>query len=112
MVKAPTKSGSPKPPRKPKGSAFGEAVGKVTQEPFPLTQEAQKHLENGGSLEPPKRGPRGKSREGKVFAGVFLDPAAHKQLKHLAVDMDKDLQDLMKEGLNELFRKHGLPQIT
>jgi hypothetical protein len=43
---------------------------------------------------------------------VRVPVEASRQLKQLKVDTDTSLQDLMAEGLNLLFEKHGLPQIA
>ena len=43
---------------------------------------------------------------------VYLPPEAHKQLRMLAVDQDRSLQDLAIEALDDLFQKHGKPRIA
>lgn len=43
---------------------------------------------------------------------VRVPVEASRQLKQLKVDTDTSLQDLMSEGLNLLFEKHGLPKIA
>jgi ribonuclease PH len=44
----------------------------------------------------------------KTIAGHF-DPSAARQLKQLALDRDATVQELIREALNDLFAKHGLP---
>lgn len=53
-----------------------------------------------------------RSRIGKVSIGVWVDPAVRKQLAQLALDTDKDQGDLIAEGLNLLFERHGKPPIA
>ena len=51
-------------------------------------------------------------REGtKSVAGHFA-PVVSKQLKQLALDRDTTVQELLRESLNDLFRKHGKPPVA
>lgn len=47
------------------------------------------------------------SRQGKKAITGYFDPAVSKQLKRLALEQDKTVQELLGEGLNELFTKYG-----
>lgn len=52
------------------------------------------------------------SRSGlKTVAGHF-DPAVSRQLKALALERDSSLQELLREAINDLFRKHGKPPLA
>jgi len=42
----------------------------------------------------------------KVTTGV--EPAKHKQLKRLALDIDKSVEDLLREAIDDLLAKHQL----
>lgn len=42
----------------------------------------------------------------KAITGHF-DPSVSKQLKMLAVTQDSSIQELLREGINDLFTKHG-----
>lgn len=53
-----------------------------------------------------------RSRVGKVSIGAWVDPAVRKQLKQLALDLDKDQDDLIAEGLNLVFERYGKPPIA
>lgn len=53
-----------------------------------------------------------RSRIGKVSIGVWVDPAVRKQLAQLSLDTDRDQSDLIAEGLNLLFERHGRPPIA
>jgi hypothetical protein len=52
------------------------------------------------------------TRVGKKKVTAALDPAAHKQLKGLAVDRDATTEALLTEAINDLFTKHGKPPIA
>ena len=52
-----------------------------------------------------KRSPAGQKRAYKAHS-LRLNLNAHKQLKHLAVDLDVYIHDLFLEGVNEVFKKH------
>lgn len=51
------------------------------------------------------------TREGLRAVTFYIKPEAHKQLRLLSVDAGSSAQDLLTDAMNELFRKHGLPQI-
>jgi hypothetical protein len=52
------------------------------------------------------------TRTGKKKVTAALDPAAHKQLKGLAVERDATTEALIAEAINDLFRKYGKPSIA
>ncbi len=60
------------------------------------------------------RGQAGRTpaRRGKRAVAFWLDPAAHKQLRTLALRLDTNLQALMEEACNNLFRQHGMHRIA
>ena len=43
---------------------------------------------------------------------IYLDTAAHRQLRMLALEQNRSVQDLAVEVLNDLFQKHGKPRIA
>ena len=51
--------------------------------------------------------PRPPSRRGKRNVSAYIDATAAKQLRLLAVELDRSTQSLLEEALNDLFRKHG-----
>ena len=57
----------------------------------------------------PAQARRPPSRRGLRSVAVYLPPEAHKQLRLLAVNQDRSLQDLAIEALDDLFQKHGNP---
>jgi hypothetical protein len=52
------------------------------------------------------------TRAGKKKVTASLDPAAHKQLKGLAVEREETTEALLTEAINDLFKKHGKPRIA
>jgi len=52
------------------------------------------------------------SRAGKKPVTGFFDPEVSKQIKKLALDKDKTMQEILQEALNDLFRKYDLPPIA
>jgi hypothetical protein len=84
------------PSKKPSlSAALREVTGRK-----PLVSQAAAKSE-GPSID---RSPA--TREGrKVVAGHF-DPAVSKQLKLLALEHDTNLQGLLAEAINDLFRKY------
>jgi hypothetical protein len=52
------------------------------------------------------------SREGKKAIVGYFDPAVSRQLKQIALDEETNLQDLLKEAINDLFLKKGKPAIA
>lgn len=52
------------------------------------------------------------TRVGKKKVTATLDPAAHRQLKHLATDKGVTTEALLNEAISDLFAKHGLPRVA
>ena len=52
------------------------------------------------------------SRRGKKTMAGFFDPAASRQLKQLALDEGSNVQDLLREAINDLFEKRGKARIA
>lgn len=51
------------------------------------------------------------TRVGKKKVTAALSPAAHKQLKSLAVEHDTKSEALLSEAIRDLFSKYGKPAI-
>lgn len=54
---------------------------------------------------------KARTREGKKMIAAPVDPAARQQLKVLAAELDRKVEDLIREALRDLFTKHGKPAI-
>ena len=52
------------------------------------------------------------ARQGQKMIAGYFDPTVHRQLKLIAVEEDKTIQDLLEDALNELFTNHGKPPIA
>ena len=52
------------------------------------------------------------SRLGKRSVGGHFTPEAARQLRILAAETDRTVQDLLAEALNDLFRKHNRSAIA
>ena len=74
----------------------------------------------GSTPDKPHRSPRSAtsprarqaSRVNKASVTGYFDPAVRRQLRKLAADSDTTIQALLGEALNDLFAKHGLPEIV
>ena len=69
----------------------------------------------GPALAPPVRRPGASpppSRAGKASVTAYFAPAVRRQLRRLAADRDTTLQALLGEAVNDLFAKHGLPELV
>lgn len=65
-------------------------------------------------IEPTATAPRpyfAATRVGKKKVTAALSPAAHKQLKSLAVEHDTKSETLLAEAIRDLFSKYGKPAI-
>ena len=52
------------------------------------------------------------SRRGKKTIAGFFDPAVSRQLRQLALDEGSNVQDLLREAINDLFEKRGKARIA
>jgi Antitoxin-like ribbon-helix-helix len=57
-------------------------------------------------------GSQAPSRFGKKALIGYFDPGVSKQLKQIALDKDRTVQDLLTEALNDFFQKHKKPTIA
>lgn len=60
----------------------------------------------------PPQTPHTESRRGRKAVTIYLDTAAHRQLRLLALEADRPVQTLMTEATNDLFQKHGKARIA
>ena len=58
-----------------------------------------------GAQQPP-------SRRGRRAVTIYVDPAAHQQLRMLGVELEQSTQALVTEGINAIFERHGKPPIA
>ena len=51
------------------------------------------------------------SREGKIHIGAYLDPDFKTSLRLVQARTGKNIQALLAEALNDLFRSHSAPVV-
>jgi hypothetical protein len=62
---------------------------------------------------PPATPPQRQSnRQGKVNLAAWLDPAFKSSLRMVQAQRGGTIQQLLEEGLNDLFRKYDVPTVT
>ena len=95
------------------GSPVGcrEVMGSESETPKPTpTKRSSKTRTPKAPTETPSTG--WGARNGKKTLIAYVDPAVVRELKRLAADIDRTQQDLIIEGLNEVFIKHGRKPIA
>lgn len=89
----------------------------VTPDPQPVKPPAVRLVEDvapparPAPLTPEPRPYFAATRVGKKKVTAALSPAAHKQLKSLAVEHDTKSETLLAEAIRDLFSKYGKPAI-
>jgi hypothetical protein len=53
----------------------------------------------------------GKSRAGKAHIGAYLDMNFRRGLRMVQAQTDKDMQQLIADALNDMFRKYNVPVV-
>lgn len=62
--------------------------------------------------EPKRKSPVTPSREGKVVMQAHFSKEAHNQMRILAIETDKNIQELLVDAVNALFTMHNKPPIA
>ena len=93
--------------------ALSQAAGHAFSRPYQASDIPQTET----TTEQAGHGPRllrvvAPSRAGKKPITGFFDPQVSRQIKKVALDKDKTMQELLQEALNDLFRKYDLPPIA
>jgi hypothetical protein len=91
--------------RKPNLAAIVEAAGSTRRQRVPEPAEVRR---TRSEVTPAKAKTRQATRQ---IAGHFPEAVAW-QLRELAVERRSTVQALMAEALNDLFQKHGKPEIA
>jgi len=66
-------------------------------------------------VDPPsssEKSPVTPGRRGKKTIAGFFDPAASRQLRQIALEEGSNVQELLREALNDLFEKRGKARIA
>lgn len=80
--------------------------------------DAKRHTEPRSPAPPPTTAEpsitatRQASRVGKACVAGYYAPEVRRQLRKLSADRDTTIQALLGEAINDLFAKHGLPEIV
>jgi len=67
---------------------------------------------DGNAAAAPTRRATQPGRVGKVSVTGYFAPEVRRQLRRLAADTDGTIQALLGEALNDLFAKHGRPEVA
>jgi len=100
-----------------KRPSLAETMRQVAAAPEPPpTKPAPTNLVAAAAPEPNSAAPAARpyfaaTRVGKKKVTAALSPAAHKQLKSLAVDHETKSEALLAEAIRDLFSKYGKPAI-
>ena len=78
---------------------------KRKQEKAALETESKLVVANTNEKLPP-------SRQGKRCLTGWFDPKTHQQVRMIAAKEDKTYEQVLGDGLNLLFEKHGMPPIA
>lgn len=87
-----------------KRSSLGEALRQASGKSEPTKPEPRSTPSASSSIVPSRRGK-------KTIAG-FFDPAASRQLRQIALEEGSNVQELLREALNDLFEKRGKARIA
>ncbi len=83
----------------------------ATPEPEPAVAVPAPQIASKPAISPapanPSKGFYAATRAGKKKVTAALDPAKHKQLKGLAVQLDTTTEALLTEAIDDLFQKHA-----
>ena len=98
----------------PKRAHFSKAFTLEAEKEVPALPVAE--AETGrGELEAEKQEKPStpqRSRARKVQIPVYVMPEVRKQLKILCAETGRTQEDLLREALNDLFKKHGKPTVA
>jgi hypothetical protein len=86
--------------------ATGRAAVSVAAPPPPANAAAQPAPET-----PKPMSTKAPSREGKIHIGAYLHPDFKASLRLVQARTGKDIQALIADALNELFRAHNAPVV-
>lgn len=105
------------PPKKPADAVVVEPVPPKRAEPEPVATDADVAEPVDDIPAPAPQAPKGRkkpqpSRQETVPITVHFPRTVRQQLRLVAAETDRQLQDVIAEGLNMVLRKHGKPAIA
>jgi hypothetical protein len=96
--------------RKPDlAAALADHAGSTRRRPQPAPPPTASATEPGRIRPEPYRQP---SRGGTAPITVHMPKEVRRQLKLLSAELDRKMGDLLAEALNDLFAKHGKPEVA
>jgi hypothetical protein len=88
-------------------AALADQAGSTRRRPQPAPAAPAPEPVRGGPE--PYRQP---SRDGTAPITVHMPKEVRRQLKLLSAELDRKMGDLLAEALNDLFAKHGKPEVA
>jgi hypothetical protein len=103
--------------KRPVGLAEAVNDDVSAKKPFSLAEVLNDEISAGmttSAAQPPKptKHPRPTTREGARGVTVWVDKEVFRALKRLAADEDKNMQQIMFDAINALFRSHKMARIA
>jgi hypothetical protein len=92
--------------------ALSQAAGHAFSRSQEVEERPREGLHNVESRSPRLLRAVAPSRAGKKPITGFFEPEVSRQIKKVALEKDKTMQELLQEALNDLFRKYDLPPIA
>ena len=89
--------------------AAGHSFSRPPVTPVHAAMDSEKERENRTPSAARSVAP---SRAGKKPVTGFFDPEVSRQIKKVALDKDRTMQELLQEAINDFFRKYDLPPIA
>ena len=84
----------------------------MTKQPSPAGKKAAVKRAAAKTAVEPAAGKRKSQPDGRKGILVRARPEAWKELKRVAIDEERTLQDVMTEAINDVLRKYGKPPIA
>lgn len=78
----------------------------------PAQAATAREADDAGEVKRDAAGRRNRQPDGRKGILVRARPDAWKALKHIALNEERTLQDLMTEAINDCLAKHGHPPIA
>lgn len=97
--------------KRPNLAALAEAAGSVRTEPQRIAAPAPANRSENGAGEGGSKA-QAPSRNGQKPITAFFPEAVRVQLKMMAAEQRRSMESLIGEALNDLFAKHGKPEIV
>ena len=61
--------------------------------------------------QPEAQARRPPSRRGLKALTVWVDPAVHQQVRMMALEQNRSVEDMLREAVADLFQKYGRPRL-